>query len=78
MAKGVSKLGELIDLGLKAGLVEKSGPGFPMTGSASVKAAKIPRTFLRDNPPLMQKIRGDDSPKCPRRGWDDAGRAGRR
>ena len=54
--EGVSKLGELIDLGLKAGLVEKSGAWFSYDGQRIGQGRENSKTFLRDNPPLMQKL----------------------
>jgi len=45
--EGISKTGELIDLGVKAGVVEKSGPGSPTIVSGSAKAGKMQRIFSR-------------------------------
>jgi recombination protein RecA len=41
--EGISKTGELLDLGVKAGVVEKSGPGSPMATSGSGRGARTPR-----------------------------------
>jgi len=42
--EGISKVGELIDLGVKGGIVDKSGSrGFPMTASGSGRGARTPR-----------------------------------
>ncbi len=41
--EGISKEGELIDLGVKAGIVEKSGAGSPTMASGSARAGKTPR-----------------------------------
>ena len=41
--EGVSKTGELVDLGVKAGIVEKSAPGSPSTASVSARVGKTPR-----------------------------------
>jgi recombination protein RecA len=40
--EGISKNGELIDLGVAANLVEKSGAWFSYDGSASARAARTP------------------------------------
>ena len=48
--EGVSKMGELIDLGVKAGVVEKSAPGSPMTASGSARAARTPNRFSNPIP----------------------------
>ena len=39
--EGISKTGELVDLGVKAGVVEKSGSWFSSTASASGRAARM-------------------------------------
>jgi hypothetical protein len=40
--EGISKTGELLDLGVKAGIVEKSGAWFSTMASASGRAARTP------------------------------------
>jgi recombination protein RecA len=40
--EGISKTGELLDLGVKAGVVEKSGAWFSYGASASGRAARTP------------------------------------
>lgn len=54
--QGISKIGEILDLGVKAGLVEKSDAGSAMIRSASVRAAKNARKFLTENPELMERL----------------------
>jgi recombination protein RecA len=41
--EGISKMGELLDLGVKAGIVEKSGSWFSYDSSASARGARTPR-----------------------------------
>jgi recombination protein RecA len=41
--EGISKTGELIDLGVKANVVESPAPGSPMTASVSARAARMPK-----------------------------------
>lgn len=41
--EGISKTGELLDLGIKANVVENPAPGSPITEKNSAKAAKTPR-----------------------------------
>jgi recombination protein RecA len=48
--EGVSKTGELIDLGIKAGLVEKSGSWFSYDGQRIGQGRENAKTFLRTNP----------------------------
>ena len=50
--EGVSKTGELVDLGVKAGIVEKSGAWFSYNSQRLGQGARMPRTFLKDNPDL--------------------------
>ena len=55
--EGISKMGELLDLGVKAGVVDKSGSaGFPMATSVSGRAAKTPRPYLRENTRIALEI----------------------
>jgi recombination protein RecA len=42
--EGISKIGEILDLGVKAGLVEKSGAWFSYDRSASARGARTRRT----------------------------------
>ncbi|MBV1797992.1 recombinase RecA [Siccirubricoccus sp. G192] len=54
--EGISKLGELIDLGVKAGVVEKSGAWFSCDGQRIGQGRENPKQFLRDNPEVAQSI----------------------
>ena len=47
--EGISKTGELIDLGLSAGLVEKSGAWFSMNGERVGQGRENVRRFLKEN-----------------------------
>ncbi|HEV7960444.1 MAG TPA: recombinase RecA [Rhizomicrobium sp.] len=53
---GVSKTGELIDLGVKAGIVEKSGSWFSYDGSRIGQGREAAKTFLASNPDMAQSI----------------------
>ena len=48
--EGVSKNGELIDLGVKAGVVEKSGSWFSFGDQRIGQGRENAKSFLRDNP----------------------------
>ena len=48
--EGISKVGEILDLGVKAGLVEKSGAWFSYEASASARAARTRRSISRKIP----------------------------
>ncbi len=54
--EGVSKLGELIDLGVKAGVVEKSGAWFSYDSQRLGQGRENAKNFLRQNPEAAQRI----------------------
>ncbi|BCJ91590.1 protein RecA [Terrihabitans soli] len=56
--EGVSKTGELIDLGIKAGIVEKSGAWFSYDSQRLGQGRENAKTFLKDNPDVAKKIEG--------------------
>ena len=54
--EGVSKIGELIDLGVKAGVVEKSGAWFSYDSQRIGQGRENAKTFLKANPDMAAKI----------------------
>jgi recombination protein RecA len=54
--EGVSKMGELIDLGVKAGVVEKSGSWFSYDSQRIGQGRENAKTFLKGNPDMATKI----------------------
>ncbi len=54
--EGVSKVGELIDLGVKAGVVEKSGAWFSCDNQRIGQGRENAKQFLRDNPAMAESI----------------------
>ncbi len=54
--EGVSKTGELIDLGVKAGVVEKSGAWFSYNSQRLGQGRENAKLFLRDNPEMAREI----------------------
>jgi recombination protein RecA len=54
--EGVSKTGELVDLGVKAGVVEKSGAWFSYNSQRLGQGRENAKQFLRDNPELAKEI----------------------
>ena len=54
--EGVSKTGELIDLGVKAGVVEKSGSWFSYDSQRIGQGRENAKTFLKENPDIAAKI----------------------
>ena len=60
--EGISKLGELIDLGVKANIVEKSGAWFSCDSQRIGQGRENAKNFLREHPEMAasieQRIRG--------------------
>jgi recombination protein RecA len=54
--EGVSKMGELIDLGAKAGIVEKSGSWYSFDNQRIGQGRNNARQFLTDNPVIADAI----------------------
>src|SRR6185295_6624518 len=54
--EGISKLGEIIDLGVKAGVVEKSGSWFSFNNQRIGQGRDNVREFLKANPDLAAEI----------------------
>jgi recombination protein RecA len=54
--EGISKLGELIDLGVTAGIVEKSGAWFSWNSQRLGQGRENAKQYLRENPDAAAKI----------------------
>jgi len=54
--EGVSKMGELVDLGVKAGVVEKSGAWFSYDSQRLGQGRENAKAFLKANPDVANKI----------------------
>jgi recombination protein RecA len=54
--EGISKLGEIIDLGVKAGVVEKSGSWFSWNSQRIGQGRDNVREFLKQNPDIAEQI----------------------
>jgi recombination protein RecA len=54
--EGISKTGELLDLGAKIGAVEKSGAWYAFGGQKLGQGKEAARQFLRDNGEIAEKI----------------------
>ena len=54
--EGVSKSGELVDLGVKAGVVEKSGAWFSYDSTRLGQGRENSKAFLRQNPDMANRI----------------------
>lgn len=53
---GISKLGELVDLGVKFGIVQKSGSWFSMGETRIGQGKEAVKQFLQDNPDVANEI----------------------
>jgi recombination protein RecA len=54
--EGISKTGELVDLGVKAGIVEKSGSWFSYNSQRLGQGRDNAKIFLKDNPAVANEI----------------------
>ncbi|QNA83713.1 recombinase RecA [Sphingomonas sp. So64.6b] len=54
--QGVSKIGEILDLGVKAGLVEKSGAWFSYDSVRIGQGRENSKTFLKENPEMCDRL----------------------
>jgi recombination protein RecA len=54
--EGVSKMGEILDLGVKAGIVEKSGAWFSYDSQRLGQGRENSKAFLKSNPDITGKI----------------------
>src|SRR5690554_4429194 len=54
--EGISKTGELLDLGVKSGIVEKSGSWFSYDSQRLGQGRENSRQFLKDNPEIAMQI----------------------
>ena len=53
---GISKMGEVLDLGVKAGIVEKSGSWYSHAGKRIGQGRENAKSFLSDNPDVAGVI----------------------
>jgi RecA/RadA recombinase len=54
--EGISKIGELLDIGVKAGLVEKSGAWFSYDSIRIGQGRENSKTYLKENPELATRL----------------------
>ena len=57
--EGISKTGELVDLGVKAGVVEKSGAWFSYNSQRIGQGRESAKQFLRDHPEVAGEIEAE-------------------
>ncbi len=76
--EGISKMGEIVDLGVKAGVVEKSGSWFSYDSQRIGQGRENAKTFLKNNPDIADQDRNRDPRKLrPDRREDPGRREGR-
>ncbi|MEO0813686.1 MAG: recombinase RecA, partial [Myxococcota bacterium] len=56
--RGISKVGEIIDLGVKADIIEKSGAWFAYGGAKIGQGRENAKTYLRENPDIARTVEG--------------------
>jgi recombination protein RecA len=56
--QGISREGEIIDLGVKNGIVDKSGAWYSYNGDRIGQGKDNVRNFLKENPAIAQEIEG--------------------
>lgn len=56
--EGISKVGEILDLGVKAGLIEKSGAWFSYDSVRIGQGRENAKLYLKENPEVAQRIEG--------------------
>jgi recombination protein RecA len=54
--QGISKLGELIDIGVKSGIINKSGAWFSYKGDKIGQGRENSKIFLQENPKIASEI----------------------
>ena len=54
--EGISKLGEIIDLGVDTGIIKKSGSWFSYGETKLAQGREGVKSLLRDNPELSEQL----------------------
>ncbi|MFM6931759.1 MAG: DNA recombination/repair protein RecA, partial [Novosphingobium sp.] len=54
--QGISKIGEILDLGVKAGIVEKSGAWFSYDSIRIGQGRENSKQYLKDNPEICDRL----------------------
>jgi len=57
--RGISKLGELVDLGTKFNVIKKSGTWYSYDGERMGQGRENSKKFLHENPEIREKIRNE-------------------
>jgi recombination protein RecA len=54
--EGISKVGELVDMGVEYGIIQKSGSWFSYNGARLAQGRDATKALLKDNPELCEEI----------------------
>ena len=54
--EGISKIGEIVDLGVEHNIIQKSGSWFSYDGSKLGQGRDAAKALLKDNPELAEEI----------------------
>ena len=54
--EGISKIGEIVDLGVEYGIIQKSGSWFSYEGSKLAQGREAVKALLKDNPELCEEL----------------------
>ena len=54
--EGISKIGEIVDLGVEYGIIQKSGSWFSYEGSKLAQGRDATKALLKDNPELCEEL----------------------
>ena len=54
--EGISKIGEIVDLGVQYGIIQKSGSWFSYNGTKLAQGRDATKTMIKDNPELAEEL----------------------
>ena len=54
--EGISKVGEVLDLGVEYGIIQKSGSWFSYEGSKLAQGRDATKSLIKDNPELLEEL----------------------
>ena len=56
--EGISKVGEVVDLGVALNVIQKAGSWFSYEGNKLAQGRDAVKALLQDNPELLDKLQG--------------------
>nr|WP_314696021.1 recombinase RecA [uncultured Prevotella sp.] len=56
--EGISKIGEVLDLGVQYGIIQKSGSWFSYNGTKLAQGRDATKNMIKDNPELAEELEG--------------------